>query len=142
LKVALQYPPAVDEYVDGIGVELFSVPAHRAIWTEVLAGGEATGMVDRLTDDKTRDALRALVLEPIEVALDDEGLPPDPYVRDIVARMKDFALRRLIDEKKRSLQKLNPLENEQEYRERYAELISLEGERQRMSGVLTDAVAE
>ena len=142
LKVALQYPPAVDEYVDGIGVELFSVPAHRAIWTEVLAGGEATGMVDRLTDDKTRDALRALVLEPIEVALDDEGLPPDPYVRDIVARMKDFALRRLIDEKKRSLQKLNPLENEQEYRERYAELISLEGERQRMSGVLADAAAE
>ncbi len=140
LKVALQYPPAIGEYVDGIGVELFSLPAHRTIWTEVLAGGEATGMVDRLTDERTRDAVRALVLEPVEVDLDADGMPPDSYVRDIVARMKEFALRRLIDEKKRYLQKLNPLENEAEYRERYAELISLEGERQRVS-VLADAAA-
>lgn len=132
MKVALQYPPAIDAYADGIDAELFSVPAHRAIWTEVLAGGEATGMVDRLTDERTRDAVRALVLEPIEVALDDEGLPPDPYVRDIVARTKDFALRRIIDEKKRYLQKLNPEENEHEYKKLYAELIGLEGEIRRL----------
>jgi hypothetical protein len=81
-------------------------------------------------------------MEQVECELDTDGMPPDLYVRDIVARMKDFALRRLIDGKKRYLQKLNPLENEQEYRERYAELIALEGERQRVSGVLAETGAE
>ena len=142
LKVALQYPGAIGEYAEGIGVELFSVPAHRMIWTDVLAGGEAAGMVDRLTDEGARDTMRALLMEPVECELDTDGMPPDLYVRDIVARMKDFALRRLIDGKKRYLQKLNPLENEQEYRERYAELIALEGERQRVSGVLAETGAE
>jgi len=139
LKVALQYPSAIAEHAPGIDPELISVPAHKAIWLEVLAGGDANAITGRLTEEGTRETVRALVMEPIEVDLDTEGSPPRAYVAEIVNRMKDFALRRLIDEKKKYLQRLNPVENEQEYKERYAELIALEGERHRMTAVLTGA---
>jgi len=50
-----------------------------------------------------------------------------------VRSMKDSALRRLIDSKKRYLQTLNPVENEQEYRQRYVELAALEGQRRALN---------
>ena len=133
LKVALQYPKAIDEHAPSVLVELFSVPAHRAIWEEVLAGGDAGQITGRLTEEGTRETVRALTLEKIEVELGTDGLPPAGYVAEIANRMKDFSLRRLIDSKKRYLQRLNPIENEREYKALYAELIALEGERQRMS---------
>jgi len=142
LKVALQYPSAIDEHAYNVDIELFSVPAHKAIWTEVLAGGNATQIIERLTEEGAQEAVRTLVMETMEVALEPDGLPPRPYVVEIVNRMKEFALRRLIDEKKRYLQKLNPVENEQEYRKLYAELIALEGERKRMSDEPDEEEAE
>jgi DNA primase len=141
LKVALQYPEAIGEHAAGIDPELISVPVHRAIWREVLAGGDAQAITGRLTEEGTRETVRALAMEPIEVDLEPDGLPPRAYVAEIVNRMKDFALRRLIDEKKKYLQRLNPVENEQEYKERYADLIALEGERHRLNGPPDEAQA-
>jgi DNA primase len=132
LKVALQYPDAIDEFAYTVDTELFSVPAHKAIWTQVLAGGDAAQITERLTEEGMRESVRTLVMEELQVALEPDGLPPRPYVSDIVVRMKDSALKRLIDQKKRYLQKVNPVENEQEYRKLYAELIALEGERKRL----------
>ena len=57
-------------------------------------------------------------------------------------RLKDFTLARLINEKKDLLQRINPVEEEAEYRLRYAELIALEGERKRVSGALGEVEAE
>jgi DNA primase len=133
LKVALQYPEAIDEYLDGLDEELFSVPAHKAIWHEVLEGGDAAAITGRLADEGIRETVRALLMEQIEVEPEPDGMPPRAYVGDIATRMKDFALRKLIDEKKRFLQKLNPIDNEQQYKELYAELIRLEGEIRRLS---------
>ncbi len=70
------------------------------------------------------------------------GLPPASFVAEAVNRMKDFSLRRLIEQKKDELQRINPIEQEPEYRRRYAELIALEGERRRVSGVLAEAGAQ
>ena len=141
LKVALQYPAAIGEHAAGVDPELISVPVHRTIWREVLAGGDANAITGRLTEEGTRETVRALAMEPIEVDLETDGLPPRAYVTEIVNRMKVFALRRLIDEKKKYLQRLNPVENEQEYKERYAELIALEGERRRITGFPDEAQA-
>jgi DNA primase len=138
LKVALQYPAAIEEFAYAVDTELFSVPANKAIWTEVLAGGDAAQITARVTEEGARESVRTLVMEEMQVALEPDGLPPPSYVADIVVRMKDSALKRLIDQKKRFLQKVNPVENEQEYRKLYAELIALEGERKR----LTDAAGE
>jgi len=135
LKVALQYPVAIGAYLAGLDEELFSVPAHRTIWHEVLAGGGAAEITGRLTEEGARETVRALLMEQIEVELEPDGLPPGAYVADIATRMKDSALRKLIDSKKRYLQKLNPIENEQEYKELYAELIRLEGEIRRLAEV-------
>jgi DNA primase len=132
LKVALQYPEAIDEFAYTVDTELFSVPAHKAIWTQVLAGGDAAQVTERLTEEGVPESVRTLVMEELQVALDPDGLPPRSYVSDIVVRMKDAALKRLIDHKKRYLQKVNPVENEQDYRRLYAELIALEGERKRL----------
>ena len=138
LKVALQYPSEIGEHAGGIGPELFSVPAHRAIWQQIQAGTDAGTITERLTEEGARETVRELAMAPIEVDLGDNGLLPAGYVDQIANRMKNAALRKLIAEKKRYLQKLNPVENEQEYRERYAELISLEGESRRVSGALDD----
>ena len=135
LKLALQYPASIEAHLDGVDPDMLSVPTHRAIWREVAAGGDASTIVERL-DEEGRGLVAKLVNDPIDYDLDAEGRPPQTHVDEVVNRLKDFALRRLIVEKKDQLQKLNPIENEEEYRKRYAELIALEGESKRVSGVL------
>jgi DNA primase len=137
LKLALQYPASIEAYLDGVDPDMLSVPAHRAIWREIVAGGDASSIVERV-DEEGRGLVAKLVNDPIDYDLDAEGLPPAEHVDEVVNRLKDFALRRLIVEKKDQLQKLNPIENEEEYRKRYAELIALEGESKRVSGVLAE----
>ena len=137
LKLALQYPASIEPHLDGVDPDMLSVPAHRAIWREVAAGGDASTIVERL-DEEGRGLVAKLVNDPIEYDLGVEGIPPQPYVDDLVGRLKLFALARLIDEKKDQLQKLNPIEQEEEYRKRYAELIALEGERRRISDMLAE----
>ena len=135
LKLALQYPASIEAHLDGVDPDMLSVPTHRAIWREVAAGGDASTIVERL-DEEGRGLVAKLVNDPIDYDLDPDGRPPQAHVDEVVNRLKDFALRRLIVEKKDQLQKLNPIENEEEYRKRYAELIALEGESKRVSGVL------
>ena len=135
LKLALQYPASIEPHLDGVDPDMLSVPAHRAIWREVAAGGDASTIVERL-DEEGRGLVAKLVNDAIEYDLDIEGQPPQSYVDDVVTRLKLFALGRLIDEKKDQLQKLNPIENEEEYRKRYAELIALEGERRRIGDTM------
>jgi DNA primase len=135
LKLALQYPASIEAHLDGVDPDMLSVPTHRAIWREVAAGGDASTIVERL-DEEGRGLVAKLVNDPIDYDLDGDGRPPQTHVDEVVNRLKDFALRRLIVEKKDQLQKLNPIENEEEYRKRYAELIALEGESKRVSGVL------
>ncbi len=135
LKLALQYPSSIVGHLQGVDPDMLSVPTHRAIWREIAAGGDAATIVERL-DEEGRGLVAKLVNDAIECDLDAEGQPPQPYVDEVVNRLKDFALRRLIVEKKEQLQKLNPIENEEEYRKRYAELIALEGESKRIGGVL------
>ncbi|MEX2555554.1 MAG: DNA primase [Actinomycetota bacterium] len=135
LKLALQYPASIEAHLDGVDPDMLSVPTHRAIWREVAAGGDASTIVERL-DEEGRGLVAKLVNDPIDYDLDGDGRPPQAHVDEVVNRLKDFALRRLIVEKKDQLQKLNPIENEEEYRKRYAELIALEGESKRVSGVL------
>ena len=135
LKLALQYPASIEAHLDGVDPDMLSVPTHRAIWREVAAGGDASTIVERL-DEEGRGLVAKLVNDPIDYDLDADGRPPQTHVDEVVNRLKDFALRRLIVEKKDQLQKLNPIENEEEYRKRYAELIALEGESKRVSGVL------
>ena len=138
LKLALQYPASIEQHLDGVDPDMLSVPAHRAIWREVAAGGDASTIVERL-DEEGRGLVAKLVNDPIEYAPDVEGEPPpQSYVDDVVTRLKLFALGRLIDEKKDQLQKLNPIENEEEYRKRYAELIALEGERRRIGDAMEE----
>ncbi len=135
LKLALQYPASIEAHLGGVDPDMLSVPTHRAIWREVAAGGDASTIVERL-DEEGRGLVAKLVNDPIDYDLDADGRPPQTHVDEVVNRLKDFALRRLIVEKKDQLQKLNPIENEEEYRKRYAELIALEGESKRVSGVL------
>ena len=135
LKLALQYPASIEAHLDGVDPDMLAVPAHRAIWREVAAGGDSSSIVERL-DEEGRELVAKLVNETIEYDLDVEGPPPRAYVDDVVNSLKDFALARLIVEKKDQLQKLNPIEQEEEYRKRYAELIALEGERRRLRDVL------
>jgi DNA primase len=142
LKLALQYPAAIAEHAGEVREEMFSVPAHRAIWRELAAGRAPAAVADALADEEARRILSALANEPIACDLEPDGRPPRAFVRDAVARMKEFALRRIIQERKAALERLNPLRDEREYRRRYAELIALEGEARRATGALAETGAE
>jgi DNA primase len=142
LKLALQYPAAIADYLHEVEPDMLSLPAHRAIWQEIVDGIQAAEIPDRVPGEEAKQTVNALALEQIAVELEPDGSPPDSFVAEAVNRLKDFALGRFIAEKKEHLQRLNPVEEEAEYRLRYAELIALEGERKRVSGVLAEAGAD
>jgi DNA primase len=53
----------------------------------------------------------------------------DRYISSITARLNEVALSRSIAEIKSKLQRLNPVENEKEYGEVFAELVDMESRR-------------
>jgi DNA primase len=66
-----------------------------------------------------------LSVEPVRTT----GEISDRYISSITARLNEVALSRSIAEIKSKLQRLNPVENEKEYGEVFAELVDMESRR-------------
>ena len=72
-----------------------------------------------------RSFITELSVEPIRTS----GEISDRYVSSIVARLNEVALSRSIAEVKSSLQRLNPVENVDEYNETFTRLVTMESKR-------------
>jgi DNA primase len=131
-KLVVQRPALAGPVFDGLGDECFTSPAYAAVRLAVAkAGGAArsTGgseWVGRLQESAETDSVRELVtelaVEPLQST--DDGDPR--YAEALLIRLEEMALTRRIQELKSKVQRLNPVENQEEYNRLFGELIALE----------------
>lgn len=133
LKAALQWPAIVGPTFDTVPARAFTVPAFaevRQVMAE--AGGTASGRVgedwiaavrERSPDDRVRSHVTALAVEaPRTDDVEDE----QRYAVSILARLRELDTTRQITELKSRLQRVNPLEEPDEYNRLFGELLGLE----------------
>jgi DNA primase len=125
LKVKVQYPKLITTW-ETIEDGAFTHPAYRAL---VAAINSITVEHALTPDDFTEPEIKALFtelsVEPIRV----DGEITDRLVASIVARLREVGISRSIAELKSRLQRLNPVENGEEYNAAFAELVGLEAAR-------------
>ncbi|WP_369252600.1 DNA primase [Geodermatophilus amargosae] len=147
VKAALQVPEIAGPSFDAIGPEAFTDPDYAAVAAAVAqAGGAAAAQVtgpawldevaahcDRET---ARAQLTALAVEPLRSVGDGDA----GYVSAVLARLQEMATVRQVTALKGRLQRMNPVEQGDEYMRAFGRLMALEQEaislRQRAIGGL------
>jgi DNA primase len=92
--------------------------------------------ISNIEDENMRSLFTELNVEPIRA----DGEVTGHYVESIVARLREVAISRSIAELKSSLQRLNPVENEQEYNAAFAALVALETTRRGLHDLALRAI--
>ena len=122
LKARLQMPSLISNWRE-IESGAFSHPAYIQL-AQIIAVAEEQSSIEiaQITDENMRSLFTELNVEPIRA----DGEVTGHYVESIVARLREVGISRAIAELKSSLQRLNPVENEQEYNQAFASLVALE----------------
>jgi DNA primase len=121
LKAKLQMPAlAIDWKI--IEEAAFTHPAYRELRRVIDSFGVEPVLLESVSDERMRQLFTELSVEPVRT----DGAVSERYVSSIIARLREVLVSRKIAELKSSLQRLNPLENEVQYNESFAELVSLE----------------
>ncbi|MGW4638488.1 DNA primase [Sphaerisporangium sp. NPDC004334] len=136
LKLAVQRPALMGPEFDALGAEAFTVPEHVALYGLVMAaGGTVAGgpggreWVDMLLAATEDDGLRALAtrfaVDPVRADLADE----ERYGQAVLARLAEIAVTRALVQIKAKMERLNPVEQQQDYNRLFGELVALEQQR-------------
>jgi len=131
-KLVVQRPALAGPVFDALGEECFTSPAYAAVRAAVAKSGgaaRATGGAEWVAKvqeasetDAVRDLVTELAVEPMQSVEDD-----DPrYAKALLVRLEEMALTRRIQELKSRLQRLNPIEQAEDYNRMFGELIVLE----------------
>ncbi|MCT9933649.1 DNA primase [Planotetraspora sp. A-T 1434] len=146
LKLAVQRPALLGPEFDALGPGAFTLPEHVALYGLIMAaGGTATGgpggreWVDRLLDQtgtsstapaaEPRADLRSLVTRFAVEALRADVTGEERYGTAVLAKLQEVTVGRAITQVKSRLQRLNPVEEQQEYNRLFGELVALEQQR-------------
>lgn len=122
LKARLQMPSLISNWRE-IESGAFSHPAYIQLAQIIAAVDEQSSIeIEQISDENMRALFTELNVEPIRA----DGEITGHYVESIVARLREVGISRAIAELKSSLQRLNPVENEQEYNQAFASLVALE----------------
>ncbi|MFI0354760.1 DNA primase [Actinomadura sp. 9N407] len=138
LKLAVQRPALLGPEFDQVPADAFIAPPHAAV-REVIAaaGGVAIAggpheWVNALLELAPNDQVRALVtqfgVEPVHSAQETD----DRYAGELLARILERQLTRLITNAKSKLGRLNPVEQAEEYNRLFGDLVALEQQRRVM----------
>lgn len=133
LKAALQWPAIVGPAFDSVAARAFTVPAFAEVRQVIAdAGGVSSGKVgdvwiaavrDAAPDDRVRSHVTALAVEaPRTDDVEDEAR----YALSIMARLRELDTTRQITDLKSRLQRVNPVEQADEYNRLFGELLGLE----------------
>jgi DNA primase len=122
LKARLQMPTLILNWRE-IESGAFTHPAYIQLAQVIAAVDEQSSIeIEQISDENMRALFTELNVEPIRA----DGEVTGHYVESIVARLREVGISRAIAELKSSLQRLNPVENEQEYNQAFASLVALE----------------
>lgn len=121
LKAKLQMPGLMTDWKD-IEVDAFTHPAYRELRRIIDSFGSQNVQLENISDEKMRQLFTELTVEPVRT----DGAVSERYVASIVARLREVLVSRKIADLKSSLQRLNPVENPDQYNEAFAQLVALE----------------
>ncbi|GAA2675734.1 MULTISPECIES: DNA primase [Actinosynnema] len=131
LKAALQVPEMVSPYYDSLPDEAFTNPLYLALHRAMReAGGTASGLTGPALVDavgqacpvaSARSLLTELAVEPLRTKGDEYR-----YVQSVLARLQQVLVGAQITEIKSRLRRVSPIEEADEYRALFGDLIALE----------------
>ena len=135
-KLALQAPGVAGPVFDTLDGECFTAPGYAAVAAAVAAaGGTATAgggeqWVARVQEAALDDSVRALVVEltvePLRTTDVADSAQLARYAASHLARVQEMALTRRISELSSRLQRINPVEEQDEHNRLFGQLIALE----------------
>ena len=131
LKIALQHPDLLPEWFAAIEESSFSIKPHQAAFlaisqvSSVSATDFVSTLLDTTSDTEAVNLIRALLVEPIQSSEDQL----ERYGKAVYARVMELDATRQIADLKRTLQRLNPVDEQAEYDKLFAELVALEQHR-------------
>lgn len=139
LKLALQYPQLAGSYFDGLGVDVYTHPAYRAVRAAMTAAGgcqQASDGVewiarigDQMHDLTGKSVVSELAVEDIHVA--QEELPG--YVDSVLSRLQEARVGNQIAQLKGRLERMRPSDDEMAYNALFSDLVALEQERRQLN---------
>lgn len=136
LKARLQMPTLISNWGQ-IESNAFTHPAYSQLASIISTLPEQSSVeISNIEDENMRSLFTELNVEPIRA----DGEVTGHYVESIVARLREVAISRSIAELKSSLQRLNPVENEQEYNAAFAALVALETTRRGLHDLALRAI--
>ncbi|MFT4082185.1 MAG: DNA primase, partial [Nocardioides sp.] len=145
LKLVVQHPMALGRTTSEVGVEDFTHPLYRAVWSLIAAAGGAVagagdpGWAGRLKSSAAEPAVAAMVselaVEPIPAARE----PDASYVLVHVVRLLELSDQRRIADVKSRLQRADASADPDGYRRLFAELARLEQHRRSLRDRLSSA---
>jgi DNA primase len=135
LKLALQRPALAGPAFDALEATVFRVPQHTAVREVIAAAGGVVGapqagtgaewtagLREAAPDDEIRGLITQLAVEPPRSS----GDPDDRYVAEVLARVQELQITREVTGLKSKLARLNPVENDTEYRRLFGQMVALE----------------
>ena len=124
LKARLQMPDLVTTWSE-IEEAAFTHPAYVEMKRVIDAHASLTIQIDEITDERMKTIFTELTVEPIR----SDGEVSARYIESIVARLREVGISRAIADLKSNLQRLNPVENPDEYNAAFSSLVALEATR-------------
>jgi DNA primase len=121
LKAKLQMPGLVSDW-KVVEEDAFTHPAYRELRRIIDSFGTEPVLLEKITDERMRQLFTELSVEPVRT----DGAVSEKYVSSIVARLREVLVSRKIADLKSSLQRLNPVENEEQYNAAFSDLVALE----------------
>jgi len=125
LKARVQLPALVSSWTT-IEDGSFTHPAYKALAATINSLGATRAFTtEEIADPQMKALFTELSVEPIRA----DGEITERYVASIVARLREVGISRAIADLKSRLQRLNPVENGEEYNAAFAQLVALESAR-------------
>ena len=128
IKARVQQPGIVGGW-SAIEDGAFTHPAYSALAVTINSLGAMRAIsTDEISDPQMKALFTELSVEPIR----SDGEVTEHYVASIVARLREVGASRAIADLKSRLQRLNPVENGEEYNAAFAQLVALESTRREL----------
>ena len=125
LKTRVQFPALISTWTT-IEDGSFTHPAYNALAATINSLGATRAFTsEEIADPQLKALFTELSVEPIRA----DGEVTERYVASIVARLREVGISRAIADLKSRLQRLNPVENGDEYNASFAQLVALESAR-------------